>query len=97
MFKLIRIAIYLAIIAGIVIAFILWNGGDKIRWFGEQSEDVGKTIREKSKYIGKQSDQIKEKLEDKKDVIEDKIDTVVEEAEKRGIIRREGVDKEKEQ
>ena len=97
MFKLIRIAIYLAIIAGIVIAFILWNGGDKILWLAEQSEDVGKTIREKSKYIGKQSDQIKEKLEDKKEVIEDKIDTVVEEAEKRGIIRREGVDKEKEQ
>jgi len=97
MFKLIRIFIYLVIIAGIVVAFILWNGGDKIRWFGEQSEDVGKTIKEKSKYIGKQSDEIKEKLEEKKEVIEEKIDTVVEEAEKRGIIRREGADKEKEQ
>lgn len=97
MSKLIRIFIYLVIIAGIVIAFILWNGGDKIRWFGEQSEDVGKTIRDKSKYIGKQSDEIKEKLEEKKEVIEDKIDTVVEEAEKRGIIRREGAEKEKEQ
>lgn len=97
MSKLIRVLIYLIIIAGVVIAFILWNGGDKIRWFGERSEDVGKTIREKSKYIGKQSDEIKEKLEEKKEVIEEKIDTVVEEAEKRGIIRREGTDKEKEQ
>ena len=90
MFKLLRMSIYLIIIAGVIIAFIMWNGGEKIRWFGKKSADVGKTIKEKSEYVGEKSDQLKEKLEDKKETIEEKINTVVEKAEKQGIIRREG-------
>lgn len=89
MFKLFRMFIYLVIIAGVIIAFILWNGGDKIRWLGKKSEDIGRTIKEKSEYTGDKSDRLKEKIEEKKEAIEDKIKTVVEKAEEHGIIKRE--------
>lgn len=89
MFKLFRMFIYLVIIAGVIIAFVLWNGGDKLRWFGKKSQEAGKTIKEKSEYVGDKSDQLREKIEDKTEVIEDKVKTVVEKAEKHGIIKRE--------
>ncbi len=89
MFRLLRMFIYLIIIAGILITFIMWNGGEKIRWFGKKSAGVGKTIKEKSEYIGEKSDHIQEKLEDKKEFIEDKVKAAVEKAEKHGIIKRE--------
>lgn len=90
MFKLFRMFIYLVIIAGVIIAFVLWNGGEKIRWFGKKSADIGGTIKEKSEYIGDKSDQLKDKIEDKTETIEEKVKTVVEKAEKHGIIKREG-------
>ena len=79
MFKLLKMFIYLIIISAIVIVFIMYNGGEKLRWFGKKSENVGKTI--------------KENLDNKKEAIEGKVKTVVETAEKHGIIRREGAEK----
>lgn len=93
MFKLIKMFIYLIIIVSIVVVFIMWNGGEKLRWFGKKSENVGKTIKEKTEYIGDKSDKIKENLDNKKETIEGTVKTVVETAEKHGIIRREGVEK----
>lgn len=95
MFKLIKMFIYLIIIAGVVIFFIMWNGGEKLRWFGKKSENVGKTIKEKTEYIGDKSDRIKENIEGKKEVIEGKVKTVVETAERHGIIKREKEDRSK--
>lgn len=89
MFKIIKYLVYLSIIAGVIIAFIMWNGGDKIRWFGKKSEEIGHTVKEKSEVIGNKSDQIEEGLTDKKEFIEEKVKTVVEKAEKHGIIKRE--------
>lgn len=89
MFKLIKMFIYLIIIVSVVVVFIMWNGGEKLRWFGKKSENVGKTIKEKTEYIGDKSDKIKENLDNKKDAIEGTVKTVVETAEKHGIIRRE--------
>ncbi|MDD5434896.1 MAG: hypothetical protein PH343_05650 [Nitrospira sp.] len=89
MFRLIKMFIYLIIIISVVVVFIMYNGGEKLRWFGKKSEDVGKTIKEKTEYIGDKSDKIKENLDDKKEAIEGKVKTVVETAEKHGIIRRE--------
>lgn len=94
MFKLARMLVYLVIIAGVIIAFIMWNGGEKIRWFGKKSEEVGRTIKKESKVIGDRSDQLKEKIVDKAEVIEDKVKGVVEKAEKHGIIKREEEGKE---
>ena len=94
MFKLFRMFIYLIIIVGVLITFIMWNGGEKIRWFGKKSEEVGRTIKKESKIIGDKSDQLKEKIEDKTEIIEDKVKSVVEKAEKHGIIKREGAGKE---
>lgn len=89
MFKLFRMFIYLVIIAGVIIAFILWNGGEKIRWFGKKSGGIGQTIKEKSEYIGDKSDQLQEEIEDKTGIIEEKVRNVVKKAEKHGIIKRE--------
>lgn len=89
MFKLLKMLIYLLIITGIIITFIMWNGGEKLRWFGRKSENAGKTIKEKTKYIGDKSDKIKENLEGKKEAIEGKVKAVVETAEKHGIIKRD--------
>lgn len=90
MLKLLRMFIYLFIVAGVIIAFIMWNGGDKIRWFGKKSEGVGHTLKEKSEVVGDKSDQLKEEITDKKEFIEEKVKAVVEKAEKHGIIKREG-------
>ncbi len=89
MFRLIKMFIYLIIIATIVIVFIMYNGGDKLRWFGKKSENVGKTIKEKTEYMGDKSDKIKKNLDNKKEAIEGTVKTVVKTAEKHGIIRRE--------
>ena len=90
MFKILRYLIYLSIIAGIIIAFIMWNGGDKIRWLGKKSEGVGHTLKKKSEVVGGKSDQLKEGITEKKEFIEEKVKAVVEKAEKHGIIKREG-------
>lgn len=89
MFRILRIFIYLIIIAGVVITFIMWNGGEKIRWVGKKSEKVGKTIKDKSELVGEKSDEIKETIENKTENIEEKVKDVVEKAEKHGIIKRE--------
>ncbi len=89
MFRLIKMFIYLIIIVSIVVVFIMWNGGEKLRWFGKKSENIGKTIKDKTEYIGDKSDRLKEDIEGKKEAIEGKVKTVVETAEKHGIIRRE--------
>lgn len=89
MFKLIKMFIYLVIVVGIFIAFIMWNGGEKMRWFGKKSEGIGKTIKEKSEYIGDKSDQLQEEIEDKTGIIEEKVRNVVKKAEEHGIIKRE--------
>ncbi|MBI5756338.1 MAG: hypothetical protein HZA12_05370 [Nitrospirae bacterium] len=95
MFKIIKYLVYLSVIVGVIIAFIMWNGGDKIRWFGKKSEGVGHTLKEKSEVVGDKSDQLKEEITDKKALIEEKIKTVVEKAEKHGIIKREGEERER--
>ncbi len=89
MLKLIKYLIYLCIIAGIIIAFVMWNGGDKIRWFGRKSEEIGHTVKEKSEAVGKKSDNLEEGLSDKKEFIEEKVKAVVKKAEEHGIIKRE--------
>ncbi len=91
-FKLIKYLIYLSIITGVIIAFVMWNGGDKIRWFGKKSEEIGHTVKKKSDIVGSKSDQLEEGLSEKKELIEDKVKTVVKKAEEHGIIKR---DKEK--
>lgn len=89
MFKIIKYLIYLTIIAGVIIAFVMWNGGDKIRWFGKKSEDIGHTVKKKSDVVGKKSDKLEEDLTEKKEYIEDTVKTVVKKAEEHGIIKRE--------
>jgi len=90
MFKMIKIFIYLVILSGIVITFVLWNGGDKIRWFGKKSREVGEAIEKRSGYIGEKSDRLKKEIEGKREVIEEKVKAVVEKAERHGIVKREG-------
>lgn len=85
MFRLIRWSFYLLIIAGIVTIFVMWNGGDKIRWIGRKSEEVGKAIREKTEAIGDKSDRVREEILEKKEQVED----IIEKAEKIGVIVRE--------
>ena len=89
MFKIIKYLVYLSIIAGIIIAFVMWNGGDKIRWFGKKSEEIGHTVKEKSEVVGDKSDKLEEGLSEKKEFIEEKVKTVVKKAEEHGIIKRE--------
>ena len=89
MFKIIKYLIYLSIIAGVIIAFVMWNGGDKIRWFGKKSEEIGHTVKEKSEVVGDKSDKLEEGLTEKKEFIEEKVKTVVKKAEEHGIIKRE--------
>ncbi len=89
MFKIIKYLIYLSIIAGVIIAFVMWNGGDKIRWFGKKSEEIGHTVKEKSEAVGNKSDKLEEGLSEKKEFIEEKVKAVVKKAEERGIIKRE--------
>ncbi|MCC6544316.1 MAG: hypothetical protein IT392_07420 [Nitrospirae bacterium] len=89
MFKIIKYLIYLTIIAGVIIAFVMWNGGDKIRWFGRKSEEIGHTVKKKSDVVGKKSDKLEEDLTEKKEFIEEKVKTVVKKAEEHGIIKRE--------
>lgn len=89
MFKIIKYLVYLSIIAGVIIAFVMWNGGDKIRWFGKKSEEIGHTVKEKSDVVGKKSDQLEEGFTEKKEFIEEKVKTVVKKAEEHGIIKRE--------
>ena len=95
MFRLFRLMIYFIVIAGLIILFIMWNGGEKIRWFGKKTEEAGKTIKKKSEILGDKSDQLKDKIEDKKESIEETINTVVETAEKHGIIKKDGEVKKK--
>ncbi len=89
MFRLTRLFFYLIILAGIFLAFVMWNGGEKIRWFGKKSEEIGRTIKEKSDEIGDKSDKIREDVLGKKRAVEETITNVVKAAESIGIIEKE--------
>jgi len=67
MFKLLRRLIGWAIIAGIIfLALALWQGGKPFRWFGRQSEEAGKIVREKSNEMAEEADKIKKKTDNVK-------------------------------
>ncbi len=85
MFRLIRLFIYLVIMGGLIIAFIRWNGGNKIRWIGRKSEHVGKIVRKKTEIIGEKADQLQEKIIKK----EKSAKEMIEKMENLGIIKRD--------
>jgi hypothetical protein len=93
MFKLIRRFIGWAIIAAIVfLALALWQGGKPFRWFGRQSEEAGKIVREKSNEMAGEADKIKKKTDNVMDTrkkvaqgirkAEDKIKSITESKDK---------------
>jgi len=86
MFRLARLIIYLLIIGGLILVFIRWNGGDKIRWIGKKAEEIGKTVKKKTEIIGKKADQLKEDIIKK----EKSARELIEKMEALGIIKRNG-------
>jgi Sec-independent protein translocase protein TatA len=89
---LIRKLIFWPIILVILIlAILLWSGGDKLRWFGQKTEETGKTIREKAEDL----DRLKKGIEQKKETVNKTLQGVVDTAEKRGILKREPDDEKK--
>ena len=64
MIKLIKRIILLLILLGIVaIYFAITGGGDKFRWLGQQSEETGRTIKEKLDETAETADDVKEVVE----------------------------------
>ena len=90
-----KVVFWPVILLILLIAFILWNGGDKLRWFGQKSAETGKAIQEKSEEVGETSDRLKKTIEEKKEVVGEKIEGVVDTAKKHGIIKREPLEEKK--
>ncbi len=64
MIKFVKRIILLLILLGIVaVYFAVTGGGSKFRWLGEQSEEAGKTIKEKLDETAETADEVKEVVE----------------------------------
>jgi len=64
MIKLVKRIILLLILIGIVaIYFAVTGGGDRFRWLADQSEEAGRTIKEKLDETAETADEVKEVVE----------------------------------
>jgi len=91
MFRLLRkLIVYALIIIAISAAFIMWDGGKRLRQVGKRIAEFGNMIERKTESISERSERIKTEIEEKKRGVVKRLDKAIEKAKEYGIIEQDG-------